>query len=243
VHQSNNFLPTIIEHSERLIAIRKAKSEALFKLKEIAKEDFDTIEVDFLVSEEKISKMYNQLKNPSFEDYIFVGLKGTNYIKKHLIGSIATQITDNINATTFAIPYQKTTLEIDTFYVGINNPKQFNFEAFNKTIALFPGIEKIIVFTISNTTENPLFSNVLLDKIHHPNESELELTFRVFEDKDMLKESIECTDTNLNKMLVIQKGPRNITDKMFRNFFTNEFVYEGKFAMIILPHNEITILD
>lgn len=243
VHQSGNFLPTIIDSSERKIAVRKAKSEALLKLKEIAKEDFESIEVDFFVSEEKIIKMYEELKNSVYDDYVFVGLKGTNYIKKHLIGSIATQITDNINATTFAIPYHKSTVEIDEFYVGINNPQSFNFDALNKTIAFFPKLEKVIVFTISNNKENELFSRDILEKIHHQKEIEFDVIYRVVESKEALKDMIECSETSMNKMLVIQKGARNISDKMFRNFFTNEFVYEGKFAMIILPHNEITLVD
>lgn len=243
VHQSSNFLPTIIDSSERKIAVRKARSEALLKLKEIAKEDFESIEVDFFVSEEKIIKMYEELKNSVYDDYVFVGLKGTNYIKKHLIGNIATQITDNINATTFAIPYHKSTVEIDEFYVGINNPQSFNFDALNRTIAFFPKLEKVIVFTISNNKENELFSRDILEKIHHQKEIEFEVIYRVVESKEALKDMIECSETSMNKMLVIQKGARNISDKMFRNFFTNEFVYEGKFAMIILPHNEITILD
>ncbi len=243
VHQSNNFLPTIIDNSDRMIAVRKAKKEALDKLKEIAKEDFESIEVDFFVSEERINQIYNQLKNSTYEDYVFVGLKGTNYIKKHLIGSMATQITDNINTTILALPYKKSTFEIEEFYVGINNPQNFNFDALNKTIAFFPKLEKVIVFTISNNKENQLFSRDILEKIHHPKEIEFEVTYRVIEDKEALKESIECSETSMNKMLVIQKGARNISDKMFRNFFTNEFVYEGKFAMIILPHNEITLVD
>lgn len=243
VHQSNNFLPTIIDHSDRMIAVRKAKNEALDKLKEIAKEDFESIEVDFFVSEERINQIYNQLKNSTYEDYVFVGLKGTNYLKKHLIGSMATQITDNINATILALPYKKSTFEIEEFYVGINNPQNFNFDALNKSIAFFPKLEKVIVFTISNNKENQLLSRDILEKIHHPKEIEFEVTYRVIEDKETLKETIECSETSMNKMLVIQKGARNISDKMFRNFFTNEFVYEGKFAMIILPHNEITLVD
>jgi len=243
VHQTNTFLPNIIDNSEKLIAIRKEKNEALVKLREIAKEDFPTENIEFLVSEEKINQLYEQLKNPKYEDYIFVGLKGTSYIKKHLIGSIATQITDNINTTIFALPFRNSKFDIEEFFVGISNTENFNFDALNKSIEFFPNLEKVNLFTISNNKENQLLSRDILDKVHHPKNMEFEVTYRVISDKEKLKETIECSEEHTNKLLVIQKGARNFSDKMFRNYFTNEFVYEGKFPMIILPHNEVTLVN
>jgi len=99
------------------------------------------------------------------------------------------------------------------------------------------------LFTISNNSDNQLLSRDILDKVHHPKNMEFEVTYRVIPDKEKLKESIECSEDHTNKLLIIQKGARNFSDKMFRNYFTNEFVYEGKFPMIILPHNEVTIVD
>ena len=243
VHQSNSFLPKIMDATERLIAIKKDKTEALIKLKDIAKEDFPAENVEFLVSEEKINQLYEQLKNPKYEDYIFVGLKATSYIKKHLIGSIATQITDNINTTIFALPFRNSKFDIEEFFVGISNTENFNFDALNKTIEFFPNLEKVNLFTISNNNENQLLSRDILDKVHHPKNMEFEVTYRVISDKEKLKETIECSEDHTNKLLIIQKGARNFSDKMFRNFFTNEFVYEGKFPMLILPHNEVTLVD
>ncbi len=242
-HQTYNFLPKIIDNSERLLAVRNAKTEALIQLKELAKIDFSPMDVDFFVSEERIPKMYAKLKNPSYEDFIFVGLKGTGYFKKHLIGSIATQITDHINATLFAFPQIQSDLKIEEFYVGILKAQEFNFDALNTVIPFFENLKKIVVFTISNNSEDWIFNQDELEKIHFPENKKLEIVCKVLEDKETLKESIESKNAQFTKILVIQKGARNVSDKMFRSYFSNEFIYEGKFPMIVLPYKEKTILN
>lgn len=240
VHQVSLLLPKFIENSEKLIAVRNQKNAALVALKELSTRYFSPEEeVNFLVSEKSIDKINKELQDSDYENFVFIGLKKTTYLKKHIVGTFTTQLNDAVNNLLFTLPVMYSNDSIDEFYIGINKIERFNFNALTKTINLFPSLKKIHLFTISNDSESHVVSTELVEKIKSKAATDFEVSYFVLPDVDQLKKMIIPKEGQINKLLIIQKGPRTLRDKMFRSFFTNEFLFDGQYPVAILPRNEI----
>lgn len=244
VHQVSLLLPKFIENSEKLIAVRNQKNEALAKLKELSSNNFSVDdEIHFLVSERSIEKINKELQDAAYENFVFIGFKKTTYLKKHIIGTFTTQLNDTVNSLLFALPRMQTNHMIVEFYIGINSTESFNFNALNKTIHLFPSLKKIYLFTISNDIESHVVSSDLIEKIKSKAASDFEVSYIVLPDTEHLKNLIVPVGGEISKLLIIQKGPRTFRDKIFRSYFANEFLFEGQFPIVILPRIENVVTN
>ncbi|HQX04513.1 MAG TPA: potassium/proton antiporter [Flavobacterium sp.] len=242
VHQINLLLPKFIDNVEKLIAIRSQKNSALVALKELSKSYFpNDAALHLLVSNKSIDKIDKELHDSEFDNYVFIGFKKTSYFKKHIVGTFTTQLNDAANDCLFALPPMNSVASINEFYIGINKSENFNLNALNKVINYFPSLRKIYLFTISNDSENLLLSNDLIEKIKNKVDSEVEVSYIVLPDIERLKSIITHKEDQINKVLIIQKGPRTLRDKVFRSFFTNEFLFDGQYPILILPRKEKVI--
>ena len=237
VHQTLVYTPALTDNETRQEISRNANNEGLQKLKAFVNTHMPkAMKVSYSVSERPLQFTLSGLLAEDYEDLTFVGLKGTGFLKKIFLGSVALEVIDNVKNIIIAMPREIETFSQKKIFVAVtekyplNIPELNNFLNFidrkSTSITFFylakpyektKGIEKQLK-DLSNLFSDRFYTQTAVYEGNHP-----------FED---IKKVIS---NKVDEMLIVQKGSRLLTDQLFRRFLINELVYEGQTPLIVLP--------
>lgn len=194
-------------------------------------------DADFLAIDRQLTHFLSE--ETSQDDILLLGLKGTGFLKKLLIGSTATDIINHLNRLIIALP-KSIEQSIPTKLVLASQVKHpLNEQALSSLLnTLGNSIEEIELLTILTEKEERAESEAYLGKLKHKLAIDYKCTIKLYEGAD----AFEMIKNRYRKFpddyLVLQKGSRTLNDQLFRKFFINDLVHDGQTPLMILPCEE-----
>lgn len=234
VHQTTVIAPAIANNEIKKRIALQANYEALLKLKELVKNVLPpNTKVDYSVSEVPLQWTLSWLLDERFENLIFIGLKGTGLLKRLFIGSVAADLIENTNNIIVAMPKDIKRFTHEKIFVEITDKHQMKILKSNDFLNyILKGAASITFFYLTKPSENTQqiekqfkgLSKIFTDK--------LKTSFIIYNSFTDIKKEI---NNKIEEILIVQKGSRLLTDKLFRKFLINELVFEGQTPLIVLP--------
>jgi nucleotide-binding universal stress UspA family protein len=236
VHQTHILLPSLVDYETKKNAIQETNHVARQKLKKLANDLISNeLDVKYYVSDEHLRTIFSYLLSESFENLIFVGLKGTGFFKRLLMGSVALHVIENSNNSIIAIPETISSFEHQKLYVAVSENHELNLLEFNSFLNFMDKDEiQITFFHLANFNEFNVNMNDRLVGLANLFSSKYKTDYKLFESKNVFEDIKKIVENNQNELLIIQKGSRLLSDRIFRRFLINELVYDGKIPLVLL---------
>lgn len=236
VHRNDILIPGLADNDSRNKLLTFTTEKALDTLKKLRDSTIEpATDVSYHVSELPWPLLFKEISSPKYDDLIISGLKGKGLLERIFIGSTSVDLIEHTNTILAAIPSG-----IHEFYprkvsVAVSGKHPFNVLAFNNLLAFFNGIEKINFFHwIEPGEEDQNISKQLNDLVNLFSDR-FDCTSRIFEGSASSSNIQTVIQNKEEEFVVLQRGTRFVTDHLFRNFMTNELVYEGLTPMVVLP--------
>lgn len=237
VHQTIILSPGLSDYGSKKSMTEHTNEEAMKNLKGLAKELIPpSIKVTYLVSESNLQLTISELLTEPFKNLIFLGLKGTGLLKKIFIGSVAIQVIENIQNIVVAMPKEITTFSHEAIFVGVTEKHSLNISELNNFLKFFDkGTTNITFFYLSKPNEKTTGIEKQLSNLCELFADRFNTGFAIYGGNDPFNDIKKVINNKTTELLVIQKGSRLLTDRLFRKFLINELVYEGLTPLIVLP--------
>ena len=238
VHHLTVAVPAMADTSTRLHLEENAKADALNKLRNLAGNIVSSQRnVRYHVTKNNLVVALNELSGPEFYDVVMLGLKGAGFFKKFFIGSTATKIMEDTNNLTVAVPENLTGLLPEKIVVALHYKFPLNENSFSTLLSQFNAEVKHLEFiSVVTPADNEAENSRYVSKISAQYGELIPTTFKIFQSDDVLAEIKTFVHTQgQHSFLVVQKGPRTLTDRLFRDYFINDLLDDGSMPLIILP--------
>lgn len=235
IHRIPGVVPAIADKSTRYQVIEYEKGEAKKTFLDLLRDnDIQQKEAIFLAVDNALIPFLESFLQPN--DILLLGLKGTGFLKKYLIGSTATEIINQLNNLVIGLP-KSIDQNIPKKLVLACHPKYpVNENAWQKLLeAIGKNIEEVELLTIITQKAEEEESKAYLQKLSQALNAELTFKFNIFMGKDAFTEIKSKYSNQEEFFIVLQKGSRNLNDQLFRKLFINDLIHDGNTPLIILP--------
>jgi hypothetical protein len=170
------------------------------------------------------------------EDILLLGLKGTGFLKKLLIGSTATTLINQLNQTIIAIPQTIEHAVPRKLILPLQEKHPINQKALESIlVTIGEKIQQIELLTIVNGQTELEQGKKYLEKVKANFDNRYDCKINIYENTNAFEAIKSRFNQNPEYFILLQKGSRHLKDKLFRSFFINELVHDGKTPLIILP--------
>jgi nucleotide-binding universal stress UspA family protein len=237
LHEPIIMAPALTDGSTRDEISKYETDKALNKLKGFAIQHLpDTRRISYHVADESLIFSLQRLLGEYYYHVVFVGLKGTGFLKRIFIGSMAIRVIDETNNAVVAVPRHSFNMSPDTLYVGIHYKYKLNTAEFDKVLHLFGGKIKHIRFMSVVTQKDSMKQTIAyLEELREQYRGERDVYVEIFKGEDAFYTLKQYMNVHADGMLVVQKGSRSFTSQVFRRFLINELVYDASVPLIVLP--------
>lgn len=192
-----------------------------------------------VVLDSLVSTVIGLLREP-FNQLVLTGLKDSSRLRKVLIGSETLRLINHTEGILVAMPPAVTHFTPNRIYVAITTEFPFNDTAFEAALSFFgAGIEALTFFHLAATDEQSDAVARMLDALatrygnRYPTETAL------YQGAHRMEQIKSVINSQIEEILVIQRGSRMWTDQLFRTFTVNELVHEGRTPLMVLPQHPI----
>lgn len=195
-----------------------------------------TAKVRFHVTGMPVHLAVEGLKSESFDDIVVVGLKGTGTLKKFTIGSVAVDVMGSVEGVVAAIPLGLESFRPRKLHVAVAPSHPFDLDRFRDLLGFF-GSDKPILrfFTVIKPYEQREEAEQTLTQLASAFAGYESSCDAVIEEEEALERLAEQVSDASEEMLVLQRGSRQFSDRVFRTFFIDELAYAGKTPLLVLP--------
>ena len=244
LHQSVPVIPAMSDREIRAEIAENEKEEALEKLRQISEAQFPgNGHLQLLVSEKEIPDQLQELRTDTIVDYIFLGIKGTGFLKKIFIGSTANTVINSAAGITVAVPSKLCTglenfcnLIPENIIVAINDRFVLNETAFRHFTETFrETIRRIQFISIIENDDAENESLEYLEELRLKFQNSPEIKCQVSKGSDVLEELKTIVCAQANTVLVVQKGSRALSDQLFRKYLINQLIDDASLPLVVLP--------
>jgi hypothetical protein len=237
LHEMEMPLPTMATYEQRLKILYDLKREVSKLWFPLVEEVFgNSLLPKFEILDQPLITYLKKHLGSSGEDLIMMGLKGSGKLKQIFIGSMVNMVVEQLNHITIAVPKSLCDFEPNQLLVSVHPKFDFNDEAFKKLMEVIPkSIQSILYMSVTNEEDDQEEIRDFLTHISSINYVGLQSKAIIFSGNDAFSEIKNHFTGRSDFILVLQKGSRSFTDKLFRKLMVNELVYEGSIPLIILP--------
>lgn len=237
VHQTIVLAPGMADYESRKSIAEHDNDQALQKLKALVKELIPpSVKVSYSVSESNLELTLPRLLAEPYENLIFVGLKGTGLLKKIFLGSVALQVIDNTNNIVVALPKEVTTFSHKKIFVAVTEKHPLNVLELTQFLKLVNKKHThITFFYLSKPNEKTKGTEKQLKDLAALFADRFKTGFAIYDGDNPFEDIRKVIKNSMDEMLIVQKGSRHLTDRLFRKFLINELVFEGQTPLIVLP--------
>ncbi|MEX2349250.1 MAG: hypothetical protein WD554_00070 [Flavobacteriaceae bacterium] len=233
IHQIPGMSPALSDNASKNKIIDFEVNEALSNLKVLTREHFQKEAQHSVIHNSLLSEL-ELLKNNEYFDWVLVGLKKPNALKKFLMGSTTIKLVDYSEVMTVAIPFNDAVFLPERLVVAVSEKYPLNNVQFSVLIKNLSGRIKeehfITILTENDNKDNATqYLNKVSEQYKGPNN-----TITCFKGDNLYEDLKNYVDGKSGSFLVVQQGSRSLTDKVFRKFLINDLVYNGSNPIIIL---------
>jgi hypothetical protein len=234
IHQVYGMAPALTDFETKLEIIEAEKLNALNKLKSITSNTLFK-NAKYIVSNKNLMSLINEQTHKNGINVVITGLKGTGVLKQLFIGSTTTQIVNELDTLTIAIPLQKEIFIPEKLIIAAHYKYPVNKLALEQVLSIFNAKISVLEFITVITNED----NINESKKYLSGLSEYFSSFKVetiiYQGDNVFDEIKNHMSDNKHSFLITQQGSRTLKDAIFRKFMINELVYHGEIPLIILP--------
>lgn len=233
VHQIVDLIPSMISQEEKNLMLGDLKFQKKEELKQFAANILsENTPVTFLVTENNLIETLNDLLRKSLQEtLIFIGLKGTGYFKKILVGSEAAKITEKIYNNIVAVPVEVSMHAKRKIYVGISDLQHIDIIEFNKFLKfLDESVKEIHFIYISKENEDTFQIEKILADLLDFYKDRFETDYKIWASDDYLGDLREMLKYSSEEILVLQYS----TNNFIRNA-VKQIIYDGSIPIVVLP--------
>lgn len=238
IHQVPGIVPVLSDDNSRKEIIEIEKSEALKKLKGLAKERISSQKnIKYLVTQKPLVLLLPEIGSKDSDDIVLAGLKGTGILKKIFLGSTISKIIDDLNLVTIAIPLKTNDLKPEKLIIGINYRYPLNKSGLDHLLRTLEGsVQKLEFISVRTPNDKENDSIKYLEQLSEYYRLKVPNTnYKIFSGKNAFDEIKNFMPGDNKTFLVLQKGTRSLNDQVFRKFVVNDLIYHGAVPLIILP--------
>lgn len=237
LHQMEAILPSLADNELRLKIIYDQKRELGKLWFDLHEEVFGKSNpIQFEILHDPLIAYLKTKLSPMGNDLIIMGLKGSGKLKQIFIGSMVNMVVEQLNQLTIAVPKNLENFEPNTLIFSVHPKFEFNENAFERFLAIIPKSIKFLKFiSVLTDQDDEISIKAYLSSIMNKQQANFEVSSRIFSGKNPLVEIKSYIQGRNDYLLMVQKGSRTFTDKLFRKFMVNELVYDGSIPMVILP--------
>ena len=237
IHKVDGIAPTLSNRkgSEKIIEFNKKEAKKTFlKYLEESALSPDNSKTSFEAVSSQLTHFLEGFLKP--DDILLLGLKGTGFLKKILIGSTATTLINHLNQIIIAVPQTIDATVPTKLVLSCQEKHSINelaLESILKTVG--QKIKEIELLTIIDEQEELAPGKKYLEQMSIKLGDGYEYKISIYENKDAFGEIKKRFSQCSTDFIVLQKGSRNLNDKLFRRFFINDLIHDGNTPLIILP--------
>lgn len=237
LHEPVVMAPALTDASTRNEIIGYETDKALNKLKAFTMQHLpDTRRISYRVAEDSLIISLQRLLSEYYYNVIFVGLKGTGFLKRIFMGSTAISVIDETNDVVVAVPRHSFNMSPDTLYISVYYKYRLNTAELDKVLQLFGDKIKHIRFLSVVAKKDSMKQTMgYLEELRKMYHGERDAHIEAFEGEDAFYTLKQYMNAHADGMLVVQKGSRSFTNQVFRRFLINELVYDASVPLIVLP--------
>jgi hypothetical protein len=237
VHQTMVMVPALTDNHSKKQITQHSNDKAFQKLHELALEFIPPgTKYALSVSENPLLlTIQNRLAEP-FDQLIFTGIKGTGVLKQILLGSTALQIIENTQNIVVAMPPAISSFNHEKIFIAVSHKHPINILELNKVLRFITHENTTITFfNLEKSNEKTKGMSMQLEELAHLFGERFTTKTAIYDGENPFEDIKKVINKKEDEMLIIQKGSRLLTDKLFRRFLINELVYEGQTPLIVLP--------
>jgi nucleotide-binding universal stress UspA family protein len=180
------------------------------------------------------------LLSEPYDNLVVVGLKSSAALRKILIGSETVRLVNHTNGILVAIPHAVTHFSPSRVFVAVSTEFALNRDAFERALGfLGEGIEALTFFYLSGPDEQPDAVIRLLDTLAAEYSQKYPVHTAIYHGEHRNEQIKLVINNQIEEILIVQRGSRMLTDKLFRTFTINELVHEGRTPLMVLPFNPV----
>lgn len=237
VHRVSDAVPVMADMETKIQIVDERKKDGVAELKRYAADTLtDPLAVRFHVTERNLLEELPLLLRGHQQDVVFVGLKGSNLLKKYLLGSTATAVIDHLQHIVVAVPNQVFSQHIDVLHIAVSPKYPLDVGAFDNFLARFSSAVQRLHF-VSVLADNDAHTDALayLQELARHYAPLKPTVFDIFEGNDAFSSLKTYMREHPDGVLVVQRGSRTLHDEVFRKYLIGELVDHGHIPLVVLP--------
>jgi len=234
IHRVAGLAPVLTDQGVRQQLVDMERREAeqqLIGLMDVAKVP-DHITVRLHVSAREVVHTLRELHgHDGCSDLVMLGLKGTGFIKKVLFGSMATRIVEETHHPVIAIPLRQEFFP-ESIMVAADHTTPVNEAALHEVLQwLGSGVKVSEVFSVMADDDDRAQCTAYVGQLAQ----RLGARPSVVDNDDALATISTLMEQHPFSLLAVQRGGRQISDRVFRDFLTNDLVHQGLTPLLVIP--------
>lgn len=235
VHQIAGMVPTTADSKSRKQILEFEKKQATTQFNEMVHHlGHNAEEASFKPIENQLSHFLSNYLEA--DDVVVLGLKGTGWFKKILMGSTATEIINGLHNMTVAFPPEINSTYPEQLIVGLHRKYPINVPALNRLLSMLGNqVKHLELLTFTSSEEDETLSRDYLDMVKEKLPKDLSCEVKIYKGTDAFTEIKSYVSEKPNSYFVVQKGSRTLNDKLFRKFLIDDLVHDGRLPLIVLP--------
>jgi len=234
LHQMPGRAPALADNHSRRQILDVERKEAELQIEDLLDTCMPQCDrVKYRVSERNLVHVLTEMYNSNeYNDLIMLGLKGTGLLKQVLMGSMATRIIEELGHATVAVPLRGDAFRPTELLVGVTYRHPINEDALREVLAWFGDfIGKVRFFTVVLPDDD---YTAATDHAHGLGKR-FGGEVQIFTGTDAFATVRSHLAQRPDAMLVVQRGSRALTDRLFRSFLINSLVHEGSTPLMVIP--------
>lgn len=238
IHQVPGMVPALSDDNSRKEILEIEKNKALKKLKDLAQESISLQKkINYLVTQKSLVYILPEIGGRDSDDWILAGLKGTGILKKIFIGSTISNIIEELNLVTIAVPLKTPQLTPKKLIVGISYRHPLNRSGLDHLLeTLKESVEELEFISVITPDDKETETLKYIKQLSEEYQHKIPKTnFKIFAGKNAFEEIKNFMPRDNKTFLVLQKGTRSLNNQVFRKFVVNDLIYHGAVPLIILP--------
>lgn len=237
VHEVPGLVPALADYHTRYKIIDYEMEEAFSQLKTLAESKIpEHISTKYEVTDRRLENFLPQLIPDDKETLIMLGLKGTGLLKKVFIGSVATQIINELDKITVGVPLKATQAAPENLIIPVYPKHALNEVKLDQLVALLaPFVKNIDFVSITESNNKDHLLTTYQKGLESRYDGNITSSHKIFRGNKIFEEFKLYTSQQANSFLVLQKGGRSLKDLVLKRFFINKVVHEGSIPLIVLP--------
>lgn len=172
----------------------------------------------------------------AYDDLVFVGIKETSFRKKIFLGSTVIELIDDVDSTVVAMPKEMMQFSHEKIFVAVTEKHPLNILELNNFLNFIDESKtNITFFHLADAGED---TDAIEKKLHDLSKlfaARYDTSFEIYEKDAYFTDIKKVINNTVDELLIVQKGSRHLTDKLFRRFLINDLVFEGETPLIVLP--------